>query len=971
MLRSHAPLIGRQRERALLSGAWEEAEGGHPAVVLVTGEPGIGKTRLLEDLAVRAAQESALVLRGGASEAEGMPPYLPFLEAFGPYIRAAPPDVLRAQVGPMAPVLVTIFPELSVALGDLPQTYPLPAEQSRLRLFEAVGSFLCAIADVQPVLLLLDDLQWIDTVSVDLLTYVVRHQPSARLLVLGAQREGGTESNPALARAVAELNRLRLLETIAIGPLAAEVVTALASDLLGAPADPAIGRLLFAQSEGNPFFAEELIRVWVETGALVHDDAGWTLGTTTLPSLPPGLASAVRARLAHLPPDVREILRAAAIIGRRFDPWLLADAAGLEPESVEQHLHHATTAVLVRLIEPDLYAFSHDKIRECLYQELSTLQRRRLHGFIGRVLETQNEPGSVQRLAELAFHFAGSGDRERGATYAQLAAEHALATYAFEEATSHFQTALDLIDVSDTRSGELLLGLGEAALLTGEERASVHAFNSARTWFLQTGNLTQAGHAAHRLGQAWWRQEAVAEARAAFEDGLAHLKDHPGPVLVRILVDLATLLEVNLAEQAAAREHGRWALEMAEQLDDRTLIAAASRSLGNILVRSNDLDAGIAVLERALSLAVEENDPAEGAETCAALAAAYFWRGDIRRSHAAMLQRLDFALRSRDPYELRHVYTWLAVVPAVQGNREEAERLLEVAQAAVENLASPEPLAWLEFGRGAMASQWGDHAAAEKWIQRSIRAFRRLGPSALIWYLGQACVIRAHTRPVETAGLMDELETLLTAIPEGTMPQSEPLACLAQAALLVGDRERCRRYYPQLLPFSGQYHDMVVDRLLGEIETLQGNLPAAHSHLTAAEEMAHREELVWDLALTLEAQADLAVASDRREGTAHARPLLERSREIYQRQGNETEARRVEERLRSLKRPRTGLPANLTEREAEVLRLVTAGKSNRQIAAELVVSEKTVENHLTHIYNKLGIDNRAAATAFAIRHGIA
>src|SRR5439155_19229545 len=162
------PLAGRQREFAALWGQFETAAGGRTRAALVAGEPGIGKTRLLDALAARAAGEGALVLRGGASEAAGMPPYLPFLQALGRHVRAAHPDELRAQAGALAPVLATILPELAVRLGELPPSYPLPAEQARLRLYEAVGDFLAAVAARQALLLILDDLHWADPASLDL-----------------------------------------------------------------------------------------------------------------------------------------------------------------------------------------------------------------------------------------------------------------------------------------------------------------------------------------------------------------------------------------------------------------------------------------------------------------------------------------------------------------------------------------------------------------------------------------------------------------------------------------------------------------------------------------------------------------------------------------------------------------------------------------------------------------------------------
>src|SRR5215469_5606386 len=316
-------LVGRQRELDSLWNQFEQSIAGRLRVALVAGEPGIGKTRLLREVARHAEQAGASVLSGGASEAEGMPPYLPFLEALGQHIRAATPDEVRAQAGAMASVLATILPELSLRLGELPSSYPLPPEQARLRLYEAVGMFLAAIAAPHGLLLLLDDLQWADAATLDLLCYVARYQPDARLLVLGAYREGEITHRPAFERALTELNRLRQLTTITPGSLTETDLSTFATNVLGAQVDPALGRVLASQSEGNPFFAEEALWGWLETGVITRDKERVRLGEPVEAMLPSSIASAVRQRVNRLSPQVITLLHTASIIGRAFDIALL------------------------------------------------------------------------------------------------------------------------------------------------------------------------------------------------------------------------------------------------------------------------------------------------------------------------------------------------------------------------------------------------------------------------------------------------------------------------------------------------------------------------------------------------------------------------------------------------------------------------------------------------------------------------
>ncbi len=973
------PFVGRARELATLLHALEVVQQGESRVVLVGGEPGIGKTRLLLELAGQARAWGWQMLVGRASELEGMPPYLPFLEALGQHVRACPPDELRTQTGPLAPVLATIVPELTLSLGELPASYPLPPEQARLRLYEAVATFLAAAAAERPLLLVLDDLHWADPASLDLLCYTASHARSARLLIVAAHREGEAELSPAFGRAIAELNRLRVLTTITVGGLMADEIAALAAEQLGAALEPAAGLRLFTHSEGNPFFAEELLRAWLESGALVqrggdHQGRSYALTSAVELTLPPSIVSVVRQRAGRLSPEVVDLLRTAAIIGRTFDMALLAEVTGQEPEPVEEHLREAARARLIRPGEAATFTFGHDKIRECLYEETTTVRRRRLHGFIGRALEAHPRPASAERLTELAFHFARSGDRARGAAYAQQAAEHAMRAYASDEALAHYRTALDLIDDDDPRRGDLMVGLGEAAILAGAEQEAVAAFEGARACFERAGDVVSAGQASQRLGQAWWRQEAIEEARAAFESARELLERHPGPELVSVLGDLGSLLAANLHQHPAGIAYSRQALELARHVGDERLVAAASRTLGNLLVRSDDLAGGISLLEEARALATAADDPVEAAECCACLVPAYFWQSALRRSRDMAMQRLGFAQRCHDLYQLRHAHSWLGVLSVFQGRWSEADQLLGQAEAIVARLASPEPLAYLRFVQGALAHVRGEHAAAERRFQEAMAIFREIGPGALVWYLGCLGLAQAvQGKAAEARACMEELESLVAVLPEGTTPTADPLAYLTLIALELGEQARLARYYPKLADFHGQFHDWLIDRLLGETATLLGDWAAARAHLAAAEATARQEELPWELARTLEAQATLHRAEPGRGSAARARELLEQALDLFQRLGNQSEARRLRSRLRMLAypAPRPRLPAGLTAREAEVLRLVAAGRSNREIAEALVLSEKTVENHLTSTYNKIGADNRAAATAFAVRHGLA
>jgi predicted ATPase/DNA-binding CsgD family transcriptional regulator len=979
-LTTELPLVGRRAELDTLLHQAEQAARGLTRVVLVDGEPGIGKSRLLDVVAARVARQGAIVLRGGASEAAGMPPYLPFLEALGEHVLAADAASLREQAGTLAPVLTTILPELAVRIGELPSSYVLPPEQARLRLFEAVDRFLGAIAGEHLLVLLLDDLHWADPATLELLCHIARrHRPGSPLLIVGAYRTDELQDSHGLQRAVAELNRLRVSTSIAVRRLTGAEVAAMAAGYLGGPLTPAAIQPLFTHSEGNPFFVEELLLVWLEHGVLARrsgPDGGalYDLTPSVALPLPPGIVAVVRQRLARLAPEGVELLRIAAIVGRGFEAERLAAIAVLDPAEVEDRLAEAVRAQLIRSAEPGAYAFSHDKIRECLAQELTPSRLRRLHGAIGQALEAEAEHPGTRQPAELAFHFTRAGDAVRGATYAISAAEQAMQSYAPAEAAAHLRTALGLLPADDSRRGSLHATLGDALLLAGAEREAVLAFEAARGWFEAAGDRRAAGQAALSIGRAWWRQELTDRARGAFEEATALLEGTPGPALVAALVDLGSLLASSLHQYADGIAQTRRALSLARTLDDDALVIAGTRALGNLLVRGNDLAAGVTLLEEALALATSLGNPFEAAECCAGLATAYLWQGDARRSQEITRRRLAFAERCHDLYQLRHVHSWLAFVGGFLGEWAEVDAELGRAQAVTDDLASPEPQAFLRFVRGVLALARGEPGEAERHFEEAIARFRALGPDTLLWYLPSLGYAQAlQGRADDARACVAEAEALLARVPGTTMAAGDVLAYLVLTDLVLGDRDRLRRYPARLEPFRGQFHDMLMDRLLGETALALGDHDGARRHLRAAEVMARREALPLELARVLETTATLGQAGAARPGDRPARECLEEARGLYEIQGIERAATRVREQIEALSRPikRSRWPAGLTARETEVLRLVAGGLSNRQIADALTVSEKTVENHLTSAYGKIGADNRAAASAFAVRHGLA
>ena len=965
-------LIGREAPLEAIQAAYDAARRGRLRIVLCTGDPGIGKSCLLSAAAERLAARGARVLQGGASEAEAMPPYLPFLEALGPQIREAPIEELAADVGQGALALAAIFPEITERLRSQVASSSLPHEQARLRLFEAIGAFLSARSFRQPLALLLDDLQWADNASLDLLAYVAGHQAAARVLILGAYREAAVQSHPGLERALVELHRSNRPEVIRLGPLGPSQTAQLASRQLGADLTADSAQALQTHSEGNPFFAEELLRGWGHAGALNLTPEGWAFHAESAGAIPASILSAVRLRIGRLPADAIDHLRVASVIGRSFSVELLARVLGEPTESVEARLREAVLHHLVEADDTGGFRFTHDIIRACLYREVSTARRQRLHAQIGAVLESSSTTRGPQQLAELAFHFSRSADSERGAAYSQQAAERALTACAFEQAVVHWQAALRQLSEEGDARGAAMLGLGEAMLLAAREEQAAEAFRAAAAWHADRNLTAPRAQALRGLGLALWRQDALEEAHAVLEQAVALLDRLPGPTpeAVRTRVELASLLGNVLAEPATALRHADDARRLARTLGDPQLEASAGRTNGFLLVLENRLAAGLPLLEHALKQATDSGDMAEAAECGSALAQAYVWSGRFQRALTISRQREQHARRAQQPHQLHYVYSWLAFLAAARGAWAEAEASLDQAQTSLAGAASARPSAFLHQVRGYLAYQRAEFPQAEDHFRTALEIFQHKDPlehQLCFGMLGLTHLARGD-RALAERGLAEQ-GILLGQLRAGSLPFASAASTLALLAAGLKDQDRIAALLPGLQACSGQHHWFLVDRILAAGEVLLGEFDAAAHHLDCAESVARAEGLLPELERVLRARAAL-VSEVGRQGATHASAALR------------DQASDVSRSLRLASRPPADVQqasplsappasAGLSPREAEVLRLVAAGLSTRRIAQQLALSQHTVAKHLTSIFAKLGVENRAAAAAFAIRHGLA
>jgi class 3 adenylate cyclase/tetratricopeptide (TPR) repeat protein len=606
-------LFGRSAEQAVLAKAWSQAKEGQRHLVLLAGEPGIGKTRLAVEMARAAHADGATVLFGFCDEDVTLP-YRPFVEALRHYVAHAPDDVLAAHVRAHQGELARLVPELRARVTDLPAPQVAEAETERYLLFEAVAGLLGAASQDAPIVLVFDDLHWAGAPELLLLKHIIRSAEPMRLLIIASYRDTDLTRTHPLTSMLADLRRESGVERLALRGLDDAAVVALVQAAAGhdlPEAGIALAHALHHETEGSPFFITEILRNLSESGAVVHEGERWTYkGDIAALGIPEGVKDVIGRRLGRLSEATNKVLSLAAVIGRQFDLALLTRVAtgivGCAPrtegagvgsgedgaqsapydrdiaseDAILDALDEATAAALVAEVpgEPEHYSFSHALIRTTLYEELSSARRARLHRKVGEALEALAGATPGARIDELAHHWLAAAqvaDAAKAIGYARQAGDRALTGLAYEAAAAHYERALAVLEATD-RDGELLrcdllLALGAAQRNAGDTR-----FRETMTG---AAALARRHGDAHRLGVAALGS-GLPGAINAVDDTLVDLYAEAAAALgpsdnvlrARVLSQLAVEL-LGTSERDRRHALSAEALEIARRTGDRLGLA--------------------------------------------------------------------------------------------------------------------------------------------------------------------------------------------------------------------------------------------------------------------------------------------------------------------------------------------------------------------------------------------------------------
>jgi DNA-binding CsgD family transcriptional regulator/tetratricopeptide (TPR) repeat protein len=992
---SSPALVGRAQEVAWLSAALERARSGSPAAVVVAGEAGVGKTRLVGELRRRARELDVLTLAGGCLDVgDGVVPFAPVVEALRPLTTLLEPADLERVLGGARAELARLVPELAVA--DQPAGALPPG-----RLFELLLGALHRLADGRAVLLLVEDVHWADRSTRDLLGFLIRNLRGGVALVLTYRSDELHRRHP-LRPFLAELERSGRAERLDVGRLDRAEVTELLGGILGEAPDPGLAGEVWARSEGNPFFAEELVAARAE-------------GV----ELPDALRDVLLARVETLSEETQRVLRVAAVVGRQVDHGLLAEVAGLPPERLMEWLREAV-AHHILAVEGDGgdggYAFRHALVQEAVYDDLLPMQRVPLHAACARALAARAERPERRALAallgQLAYHWYAAQNMGEALVASVRAGEAAEAASAPAEAARHYQRALGLWEQAPEATARspldrrtLLRRAAQVMSMTWDIAGAIKLISHALTETDPTTEPLLAGALLERLARYRWLKGDSAKAVAAAERAVATVPaEPPSPERARTLAAHGQLLML-LGRLAAARAHCEEAVAVARQTGARAEEGHALNSLGVALAGLGHVEDGIAHLQRASRIARGLGDPDDLCRAPFNLSAVLLSDGRHEEAVTAALECADLASQ----LGMARTFTWAVLGNGAEaltwlGRWDEAERMLERAVDIAPEVADS---GGVVLSARALIRLWrGDLAAARTDLVTALDSRRNApDPQVVSPVLSTLAAVdvwqgrpeQARTTVARGLALIDGTDDIncVLMLSMAGLEAEAAIAERAAAAHAAATRDEAAGIAADLLKRARAAATAggIAPTRMGRVMLLTAE--AHHARVTGrgdpgrwAEAATAWEDLgsPWPAAHARWRQAEaLLIAGVPRDQAARplrqawttasalgARLLLAEVESLGRRARIElAPAPSPPDGAAREDTPDPGLRRlGLTPRETEVLDLVAEGRTNRQIAEALFISDRTASVHVSNILAKLGVANRAEAAVTAHRLGL-
>jgi class 3 adenylate cyclase/tetratricopeptide (TPR) repeat protein len=842
--RVESVFVGREAELDRLDAALEDALAGQGRLVLVAGEPGIGKTRTAEQLVAHARARAARAVWGRCFEGEGAPAYWPWTQLLRAYAATRPAAALRVELGPGAAEVAHLLPEVVEVVPDMKPPPSLDPETARFRLFDAVATFLRRAARETGLVVVFDDLHWADRSSLLLLEFVGRVLTESRLLLVGTYRDVELSRRHPLSDTLAELIRQPVTSRLVLRGLSEAEVARCIAAVMGTEPAPEVVATVHSQSEGNPFFVSEIARLLVSEDRLRAD------GHLDL-TIPEGVREVIDRRLNRLTESCNGVLAVAAVEGRDFDLNVVRQAAGLPASDVLETLDEAVDAQLVTEAGsgPGRYRFAHALVREVVYAGLRMTERARLHHRVGEAIEHHSQSDLDARLAELAYHFLQSstiGDADKAVEYAYRAGRLALDLLAYEEAAGHFQGALQAMELtrSDDRNRrcELLLVLGEAQRAAGDLAAARASYEQAATVAKRIGAAELLARAALGLGVEFTVGVVDDVEIRLLEEALTALGDADSQLRARVLARLAkALLWTRQEDRRAALSEE--AVQAARRVGDPGTLAAVLHDRHMAIWGFANAEERLAITGEEIELAERCGDRDLAVRARASRIANLLELGDMQALET------EIARHDQETHQLRQLqYRWhipllRASQAAIAGRFAEAEQLAEEGL-AVGRRAHHQGVLLFHLG-AVMAIRFGQGRFPE--VLEVLRETDQRYPSLAVWRCSMAYALVEAT--YDNQALVEferQVKDEFASVPRDHLWAS-CMAFLGLTCAALHDADRAAKLYELLLPYARYNQRMTrigigslgpIAHYLGLLAATMARWDAAADHFQAAMQMS-------------------------------------------------------------------------------------------------------------------------------------
>jgi DNA-binding SARP family transcriptional activator/tetratricopeptide (TPR) repeat protein len=877
------PLVGRGVELAYLARCWREAADGQRALVLLAGDAGIGKTRTAAELAARAHEDGAVVLYGRFDE-ETLTPYQPVVEMLRGWSAGAPLDGLRERLGVRAAELANLLPEFGPPPADHANGTGLSgpeADAQRFRFFDAVAALVGEIGAEAPVVLVFDDLQWADRPTLQLLRHLVRAPAPRRALFVGTYRESEVSDRHPLHELIGDLRREGTLRRLELSGLAEGEVGELVAELAAAPASPPFVRALHGETEGNPFFIEEVVRHIRETaGALSEEMALEEAG------VPDGVREVTARRLRRLSEPTRAVLLVASVIGREFDYDILESVVSQSADELVEALEEGVEARVLREAgHVGRYAFTHTLVRATLYDSISQLRRARLHGRVGESLVRLRGGDLDPHLAMLAHHFAQAAPVERpdrAIDFALAAARRADRLLAWEEAAQHYRAALRALElagaVDDHVRAELLLALGASEDRAGMEEEARGSFQAAIRTARQLQDPVLLARGALGVAGPWSMLSRSDPSRVALlDEALMGLPDEDSPLRARMLARMS--LELYYAGEPELRMGlAEEAVQVARRIGDPRTLASCLDARHYALWRPENVEERLEVAAELRGVAEQTGDPELELHGAAWTIIDLMELGDIQGVDVQIAAASKLAEALHRPIWLWWTSLFRGARAQLAGEFDEAERIAQETLAIGQQGQAENALHYYAQAMFNIRREQGRLAE----VEGAVRGFIELYPNIPAWRSALALLLVELGRGDEARAEFERLaEGGFSAFPRDAN-WLIAVTLLAEVCGALGDGPRAAELYQLLAPYAGR--NVVVgrnatsyggaSRLLAVLAAARGDYELAERHFEEAQSLhARMGARPWE-ARTQVAYAEMLLQRRRDDDAARASELL-------------------------------------------------------------------------------------------------